>query len=277
LNSLLDSLKQAKEKISEFLDNIWWLREKPPIIKVKEAKITKNNIEFTVKEGYIPWALEILEKNLKLSNETKNIEIKAKIIQQATNDFLQIQKFIKNLKTAKNLIERLETAKEKIDQIKIIPKLKKQQKIVSNTIINLIFKIRDLAIDGTNISHMTTQVEKIEKLAEKIYNQATEKETPLETETKPTTKEITPIKTEETVETLAHNALSHLQQLDTLLTGEKHFKEILNRLNESIRTQTLEFSVKDIPEQYITEFINLYKEYKLEYDPNTKTIKITQE
>jgi len=275
LDNLTETLKNSREKLEEFLNELWWIREKPPLIKVKEAKIEKGKIEFTTRERYIPRAIEILEKNLQLSKEIKDEKIKAKIVENVFNDFLYLKKFTKNLITAKELIERLEASKEKIDQIKALPGFQKQLNIISKTMIKLIFKIRNLAVEGKPITHITSKVEEIEKTVEKIHRKTigVEEVPPQKVEEK--IKPVETIELTESADVIVQKALTSLKQFETLLSGKKYYEEILKKLNNALRTGKIEFSVKDVPEQYIEVFINLYQEYKLKYDPNTKTIKIT--
>jgi len=278
MEDLMETLKNSREKLEEFLNELWWVREEPPLIKVKEVKIEKGNIKFTTRERYIPRAIETLEKNLQLSKEIKDEKIKAKIIENIFNDFLYIKNFTKNLITAKELIERLETAKEKIDQIKTLPELQKQLNMISKTVVKLIFKIRDLTVQGKAITHITPKVEEIEKVIEKIYRRTIgAEETPPQKIERKTREHPVAIKVTESAESIAQKALSSLKQYDILLSGKEYYEKILKRLNDTLRTGEVEFSVEDIPEQYIQAFIDLYQEYKLKYIPATKTIKITQE
>jgi len=277
LEDILKNLEEYQKNVKEFLNNTWWLISKPPIINVKEPKVENKKIKFIDKEEYIPEAIEILKKNLQLLEKIKNENLKAKIIEQTYNNFLHIKNYIKNLIQADKLIEKLDKTKEKIEQIKTLPDTPKQINLIFLIASRLILDIKNLAIEGKPVAHLKTKVEEIEKIVEKIYQKTItiEETPPIQKEEE--TREISEIpEVTEPSEEIAKKALTILEQYDILLSGKKYYEKILKRLNETIRSGETEFSVEDIPEQYILAFTNLYQEYKPKYNPQTKTIKITQ-
>ncbi|RLI41719.1 hypothetical protein DRO69_11245 [Candidatus Bathyarchaeota archaeon] len=277
MEDILKNLEEYQKNVKEFLNNTWWLISKPPIINVKEPKVENKKIKFIDKEEYIPEAIEILKKNLQLLEKIKNENLKAKIIEQTYNNFLHIKNYIKNLIQADKLIEKLDKTKEKIEQIKTLPDTPKQINLIFLIASRLILDIKNLAIEGKPVAHLKTKVEEIEKIVEKIYQKTItiEETPPIQKEEE--TREISEIpEVTEPSEEIAKKALTILEQYDILLSGKKYYEKILKRLNETIRSGETEFSVEDIPEQYILAFTNLYQEYKPKYNPQTKTIKITQ-